>query len=97
MGDARACGGGCPVLVYKSPGCHPGDVRKLRHVTTPTIDEMLKGIDSVRANAVIFSTQGKRAAADEIAGSDYDGDEFMVRAPCRSNPCCSPRMTAPAS
>ena len=31
-----------------------------------------------RGNAIFFSTRGARAAADEISGSDYDGDNFTV-------------------
>lgn len=69
------------VLVYKSPGLHPGDVRRLQAVADPgVIGEVLPpGVDRRRANLLIFSVRGARAEADRIANSDLDGDEYLVR------------------
>ena len=66
------------VLVYSSPGMHPGDLHKLKVVYPDALRERIKGVDEQRKHAVFFSTQGKRSKADEIAGSDFDGDEFGV-------------------
>ena len=66
------------VLVHKSPGCHPGDVRRLRHTRTPELEALLRGVDAGRAHAIFFSTRGERATADTIAGCDHDGDKFTV-------------------
>jgi len=72
-------GGAAPeVLIYKSPGCHPGDVRKLKHMRTPELEALLRGVDACRMHAVFFSTQGERADADKIAGCDHDGDKFTI-------------------
>ena len=66
-------------LLYRSPGIHPGDVRKA-HLVLPTTElEMALGQRvGARANAVIFSTLGERSLADEMAGGDLDGDCFSV-------------------
>ena len=66
------------VLVHKSPGCHAGDVRKLKHMRTPELEALLHGVDSCRAHTIFFSTRGERAIADTIAGCDHDGDKFTV-------------------
>ena len=66
------------VLIHKSPGCHAGDVRKLRHTRTPQLDALLRGVDRCRAHTVFFSTKGERSIADTIAGCDHDGDKFTV-------------------
>ena len=66
------------VLVHKSPGCHAGDVRKLKHARTPELEALLRGVDRRRAHAIFFSTRGERAVADMIAGCDHDGDKFTV-------------------
>lgn len=73
-----AAGAAQDVLVYKPPGAHPGDVRKLRNVRTDALDALVAGVDAERCNGIFFSTRGRRAAADLMAGSDYDGDEFVV-------------------
>jgi len=72
------CGLATEVLVHKSPGCHAGDVRKLKHVRTRELEALLRGVDPCRAHTIFFSTQGERAIADTIAGCDHDGDKFTV-------------------
>lgn len=69
------------VLVYKSPGLHPGDVRKLRAVTLDGVvrETVVSGVSRKRATLLIFSVRGARAEADKIANSDLDGDEYLVR------------------
>ena len=68
------------VLVYRSPGCHPGDVRKLSSVSaTPELSRLLgDSRDRSRYHGIIFSVAGERATADTIDGSDFDGDIFTV-------------------
>eukprot|EP00965_Chrysotila_dentata_P233216 6199460-Pleurochrysis_carterae.AAC.1 len=68
------------VLVYKSPGLHPGDVRKVQCVK-PTAEierRYLKGVNPQTCGAILFSTVGDRSIADMIANSDFDGDTFLV-------------------
>ena len=72
------CGAATEVLVHKSPGCHAGDVRKLKHMRTRELEALLRGVDPSRAHTIFFSTQGERAIADTIAGCDHDGDKFTV-------------------
>ena len=45
---------------------------------TDALDALVAGVDAERCNGIFFSTRGRRAAADLMAGSDYDGDEFVV-------------------
>ena len=61
-----------------SPNPDPGDVRKLKHMRTPELEALLRGVDACRMHAVFFSTQGERADADKIAGCDHDGDKFTI-------------------
>ena len=77
-GDGRGGGDAPEVLIHKSPGCHAGDVRKLKHTRTPELEALLRGVDRCRAHTVFFSTRGERAIADTIAGCDHDGDKFTV-------------------
>lgn len=69
------------MLVYKSPGLHPGDVRKLRAVAHAGVlaEVMPRGVSKQRATLLVFSVRGARAEADKIANSDLDGDEYLVR------------------
>ena len=76
--DGRGGGETREVLIHKSPGCHAGDVRKLKHTRTPELEALLRGVDGCRAHTVFFSTRGERAIADTIAGCDHDGDKFTV-------------------
>jgi RNA-dependent RNA polymerase len=59
-----------PVLVTKHPVMHPGDVRMMLAVDIPELRD--------HRNAILFSQQGSRPAADMMSGSDLDGDEFAV-------------------
>ena len=66
------------VLVYKSPGMHPGDLHKVAVRYPEALRQMISGSDPSRSHGVFFSTQGERSLADKIAGSDFDGDEYSV-------------------
>ena len=67
-------------LLYRHPGLHPGDIRRVRVVNlTPELKAHLQGVDTQRSSgAIIFSTCGERSLADEAAGGDLDGDEFVL-------------------
>ncbi|XP_035673963.1 uncharacterized protein LOC118414200 [Branchiostoma floridae] len=58
------------VAVVKCPCYHPGDFRVLQCVN---VEECRHLVD-----CVVFPVQGERPHADEIAGSDLDGDKFFV-------------------
>ena len=67
-------------LLYRHPGLHPGDVRRVRVV--PPSDELrrhLEGVDPCRAAGIVFPTRGERSLADEMSGGDLDGDEARTR------------------
>lgn len=70
------------LLLYKSPGLHPGDVRAARAVApTEQLAEHLKSGEmdlKCGQTVLIFSSRGPRPLADMIAGSDYDGDVFSA-------------------
>lgn len=63
------------VLVFKHPGLHFGDIHIL---TARQIDGLEKNFIGYSKNAILFPTSGQRSLADEMAGSDFDGDEFWV-------------------
>ena len=66
-------------LLYRHPGIHPGDVRRVRAVPPPKeLLAHLEGADPERASAIIFPTRGGRSLADEMSGGDLDGDEFAL-------------------
>ncbi|XP_066277875.1 uncharacterized protein [Branchiostoma lanceolatum] len=58
------------VAVVKCPCYHPGDFRVLQCVN---VEECRHLVD-----CIVFPVQGERPHADEIAGSDLDGDKFFV-------------------
>ncbi|KNA06682.1 hypothetical protein SOVF_178750, partial [Spinacia oleracea] len=66
-----------PVLVYRNPGAHPGDI----HVVNARYVEALKDFVGNAKYGVFFPSKGLRSMADEIAGGDYDGDMYWV---CRN-------------
>lgn len=71
-----------PVLVYRNPGAHPGDI----HVVNARYVEALKDFVGNAKYGVFFPSKGLRSMADEIAGGDYDGDMYWV---CRNPEVCS--------
>ncbi|KAF8787350.1 uncharacterized protein LOC129972502 [Argiope bruennichi] len=58
------------VIITKNPCLHPGDVRKLTAVD-------VKALHHIK-DCIVFPAEGKRPHPDEMAGSDLDGDEFVV-------------------
>ena len=59
------------VLVTKNPCLHPGDIRKLRAVFNPKLQDCIR-------DCIVFSIHGDRPNCNEIAGSDLDGDQYWV-------------------
>ena len=70
---------GVEVLIYRAPGTHTGDVRKMRHIIKPEIEALFQGVEPSRSTVIFFSTQGDRSAADMMADGDYDGDKCVRR------------------
>ncbi|KAH9603941.1 hypothetical protein KSS87_019698 [Heliosperma pusillum] len=63
-----------PVLVYRNPGIHPGDI----HVVNAIYVKALEEIVGNSKYGIFFPSKGPRSMADEIAGGDYDGDMYWV-------------------
>lgn len=57
---------GMEVLVTRNPCLHPGDMQKFKVVQRPELDHLI--------DCIVFSTKGKRPAADLMSGGDLDGD-----------------------
>lgn len=73
---------GCDVLVTRNPCLHPGDLQKFRAVERPELAHLV--------DCIVFSTKGRRPAADMMSGGDLDGDTcgcaFVVRLVCHFHP-----------
>ena len=58
------------VIVYRSPGMHPGGVRLLRAVNRPELAHHL--------NEIVFPRKGPRPHPAEMSQGDLDGDKYLV-------------------
>ncbi|KAF8650247.1 hypothetical protein HU200_064005 [Digitaria exilis] len=72
LDSGQYCG---DVLVFKHPGLHFGDIHIL---SAKQISGLEKNFVGYSKNAILFPTSGKRSLADEMANSDFDGDEYWV-------------------
>lgn len=61
--------------MFKHPGLHFGDIHFL---TARHINGLEKNFIGYSKNVILFPTSGERSLADEMANSDFDGDEFWV-------------------
>ncbi|XP_037560761.1 uncharacterized protein LOC119439287 isoform X1 [Dermacentor silvarum] len=58
------------VLVTKCPCLHPGDVQKFTAIDLPELHHVI--------DCIVFPAHGPRPHPEEMAGSDLDGDEYIV-------------------
>ncbi|GJC91053.1 putative RNA-dependent RNA polymerase 1 [Colletotrichum liriopes] len=61
---------GTEVIVTRNPCLHPGDLQKFKLAQRRELSHLI--------DCVVFSTKGKRPAADLMSGGDLDGDTFFV-------------------
>ncbi|KAL3625438.1 hypothetical protein CASFOL_030892 [Castilleja foliolosa] len=63
-----------PVLVYRNPGMHFGDVHVMKAVYVNELEEVVGNAKF----GIFFTTKGCRSAAYEMATGDFDGDMYWV-------------------
>lgn len=63
-------------LIYRDPGIHPGDVRRVRLMPYPA--ELLQLIPAGTNGAIFLPSVGSSSLASALAGGDYDGDLFLL-------------------
>ncbi|KAK3937348.1 RNA dependent RNA polymerase-domain-containing protein [Diplogelasinospora grovesii] len=76
---------GTEVSVIRNPCLHPGDWQKFRVVEKPELAHLV--------DCIVFSTRGRRPAADMMSGGDLDGDQFFV---CWDKDLIPSRLSRPA-
>ncbi|KAJ3067249.1 hypothetical protein HDU98_009572 [Podochytrium sp. JEL0797] len=59
-----------PVIIYRSPALHPGDIQPVVAVDNPHLHHM--------RNVIVFSQHGSRDLPSKLAGGDLDGDQFTI-------------------
>ena len=62
---------GTEVTVIRNPCLHPGDWQKFKVVERPELSRLV--------DCIVFSTKGRRPAADLMSGGDLDGDQCEFR------------------
>ncbi|KAJ3553914.1 hypothetical protein NM688_g3370 [Phlebia brevispora] len=67
-----------PVMVFRSPTTHPGDVRIVHAIGKPPEDSPFQR-EPLR-NTVVFSVLGSRPLASCLSGGDLDGDTYVCTA-----------------
>lgn len=58
---------GMEIAVIRNPCLHPGDWQNFRVVERPELSHLV--------DCIVFSTRGRRPAADLMSGGDLDGDQ----------------------
>ena len=61
--------------MFKHPGLHFGDIHR---VTARQISGLEKNFVGYSKNAILLPISGERSLGDEMANSDFDGDEYWV-------------------
>lgn len=64
-------------VIYRDPGIHPGDVRRVRVIPyPPALQQLLTGMLS---GAMFLPCVGSSCLAASLAGGDYDGEAIRVQ------------------